>query len=44
MGVEDRTEDLRIGVVEEKKEFLSRFGKVGEEVTISLWREVYVHR
>ncbi len=42
MGFEDITVPLRIGVVEEKNEFLSRMGKVGEEVAISLWREVYI--
>jgi hypothetical protein len=41
MGVEDRTEDLKIGVVEEENEFLSGLGKVGDEVMISLWREVH---
>jgi hypothetical protein len=43
MGDEDKTEHLRIGVVDERNEFLSRLGKVGEELTISLWREVFVH-
>ncbi len=41
MGDEDKTVALRIGIVEEENEFLSRLGKVGEEVKISLWREVY---
>jgi hypothetical protein len=40
MGFEDRTEPLKIGVVEEENEYLSRLGKVGDEVTVSLWREV----
>ncbi len=40
MGVEDRTEPIRIGVVEEENEYLSRLGKAGDEVAISLWREV----
>jgi hypothetical protein len=40
MGLEDRTEDLRIGVVEEENEFFSKLGKAGDEVAISLWREV----
>jgi hypothetical protein len=41
MGFEDKTVPLKIGVVEEKNEFLSGLGKVGDEVTISLWKEVF---
>jgi hypothetical protein len=40
MGFEDRTEDLRIGIVKKENTFLSSLGKAGDEVTISLWREV----
>jgi hypothetical protein len=42
MGIEDKTEPLRIGVVEEENEFFLKLGKVGNEVAISLWREVTV--
>jgi hypothetical protein len=40
MGLEDRTEELKIGVIKEENEYLSSLGKVGDEVTISLWRVV----
>jgi hypothetical protein len=40
MGLEDRTEELKIGVIKEENEYLSSLGKVEDEVAISLWREV----
>jgi hypothetical protein len=40
MGFEDRSEELKIGIIKKENTFLWSLGKAGDEVAISLWREV----